>query len=257
MTDLRSYTLAAEDGADLAIHELGAEDGRPLVLLHGLMSSAHINWIKYGTAQRLADAGFRCIMPDLRGHGDSAAPDEESAYPPGILVRDNAGIIAALGLGGEGAAFDLCGFSLGARTSAKLVIDGLRPERLILSGMGIDGLSDWQKRRDYFIHVIDNADTLKRGDTGFMAAAFMRTSGINRQAARHVVTSFSNLDPARLADIPMPTLVLTGTEDRDNGEPAPLAEILPQGQIADIPGNHMSCVTKPDFGRAILAFLTA
>ncbi len=217
------------------------------------MSSAHVNWIKYGTARRLADAGFRCIMPDLRGHGDSAAPEDAASYPHNVLVRDNAGIIAALGLDD----YDLCGFSLGARTSAKLVIDGARPRRLILSGMGLDGLVDWGKRRDYFVGVIDNVDTLKRGDPGYMAAQFMKTTGINREAARHVVESFGDLDPTRLAEVGMPTLVLTGTEDRDNGGPETLVAALPHGSLAEIPGNHMSCVTKPDFGRAILAFLTA
>ncbi len=251
MTDVRTYTLPAADGAALAIHEIGEERARPLVLIHGLMSSAQVNWIKYGTAKRLADAGFRCIMPDLRGHGDSAAPQDAAAYPRDILVQDNAGIIAALGL----TDYDLCGFSLGARTSAKLVIDGAVPGKLILSGMGLDGLTNWGKRRNYFVGVIDNMDSLQRGEPGYMAAQFMKTTGIDREAARNVVESFADLDPARLAEIAMPTLVLTGTEDRDNGAPDTLAAALPQGTVAEIPGNHMSCVTKPDFGRAILSFL--
>ncbi|HEX7855544.1 MAG TPA: alpha/beta hydrolase [Sphingobium sp.] len=252
MTDLHTRLIAAEDGAELAIHELGEESGRPVVLLHGLVSSAQVNWIKYGTAQMLADAGFRCIMPDLRGHGDSAAPADPAAYPKDVLVRDNAGIIRALGLED----YDLVGFSLGARTSVKLVIDGATPRRLILSGMGLDGLIDWGRRRDYFVGVVDNIGTLKRGDHGFMAAAFMKTTGINPEVVRNVVNSFGDLDPARLADIAMPTQVICGTEDRDNGAPDTLAAALAQGSFAEIPGNHMSCVTKPDFGRAILRFLT-
>jgi pimeloyl-ACP methyl ester carboxylesterase len=47
-------------------------EGRPLVLIHGLFSSAFTNWIRYGHAARLARAGFRLIMPDLRAHGESA-----------------------------------------------------------------------------------------------------------------------------------------------------------------------------------------
>lgn len=253
MTDIRSYTSPGADGAALAVHEMGDADGRPLVLLHGLMSSAQINWIKYGTAARLAGAGFRVIMPDLRGHGDSAAPTDAAAYPQDILARDNAGIIAALGLED----YDLCGFSLGARTAAKLVIDGARPRRLILSGMGLEGFTNWSQRRDYFLGVIDTADTVKRGDPGFLAVAFMRTTGVSPQAIRHVVSSVSDLPRAQLADIPMPVMVLCGTEDRDNGSPQALAGMLLQGLAKDIPGNHMSCVTKPDFGRAIADFLTA
>ncbi|CAN5132101.1 alpha/beta fold hydrolase [soil metagenome] len=253
MPDLRTTRIAAEDGVELAVHELGDGSARAVVLLHGLMSSAHVNWIKYGTAARLAEAGFRCIMPDLRGHGDSEAPKDPAAYPTDILVRDNMGIIAQLGL----TDYDLCGFSLGARTSVKLVIDGATPRRLVVAGMGLDGLIDWAKRRDHFTGIIDNADTLKRGDPGYMAVQFMRTTGINPQVARLIVTSFGDLDPARLADIAMPALVLAGVEDLDNGAPGPLAEALPQGSFAEIPGNHMSCVTKPEFGRAILNFLRA
>ncbi|MFT3968613.1 MAG: alpha/beta hydrolase, partial [Sphingobium sp.] len=202
MTELKTRHVEAEDGVRLAVHELGGEGGRPVVLLHGLVSSAQVNWIKYGTAARLAEAGYRCLMPDLRGHGDSGAPDDPAAYPRDILVRDNAGIIRALGL----TDYDLVGFSLGARTSVKLVIDGLTPKKLILSGMGLDGLVDWDRRRDYFVGVIDRIDTLKRGDPGFMVAAFMKTTGIDPEVVRHVVNSFGDLDPARLAEVGMPAL---------------------------------------------------
>ncbi|HEX7874885.1 MAG TPA: alpha/beta fold hydrolase [Sphingobium sp.] len=253
MTDLKTRHVEAEDGVQLAVHELGDAAGRPVVLLHGLVSSAHVNWIKYGTAQRLVEAGFRCIMPDLRGHGDSDAPADPAAYPAGILARDNAGIIRTLGL----ADYDLVGFSLGARTSIKLVLDGASPRRLILSGMGMEGLLDWQKRRDYFVHVVDHIDTLKRGDTGYMAAQFMKTTGIDPEVVRHIVSSFGDFDVARLGEIATPTMVLNGTEDHDNGAPGPVAEALQDGRLVEIPGNHMSCVTKPDFGRAILSYLSA
>ena len=72
-------------GARLAVHRMGA--GRPVVLLHGLFSSAEVNWIKFGTAGRLVEAGFEAIMPDLRAHGQSDAPHEPEAYPEDVLVR--------------------------------------------------------------------------------------------------------------------------------------------------------------------------
>ena len=40
-----------------------------MILLHGLFSSAQMNWMNWGQAQLLADAGFECLMPDLRAHG--------------------------------------------------------------------------------------------------------------------------------------------------------------------------------------------
>ncbi|MFZ2982310.1 MAG: alpha/beta hydrolase, partial [Sphingobium sp.] len=43
--------------AMLAVHEMG--EGRPLLLLHGLFSNAHVNWIKFGHAATIAAHGYR------------------------------------------------------------------------------------------------------------------------------------------------------------------------------------------------------
>ena len=140
MSDVATEMAASFDGAELAVHRFGA--GRPVLLLHGLFSSADMNWIRFGHAAKLADAGFEAIMPDLRAHGESSAPHEREAYPPGVLVRDTMALVEALGLED----YDLVGFSLGARTAARAVIEGLRPRRLVLSGMGLEGLAGWNRR---------------------------------------------------------------------------------------------------------------
>ncbi|MGB7370305.1 alpha/beta fold hydrolase, partial [Erythrobacter sp.] len=53
MTDPALEHFTSFDGTKLAIHRHG--EGRPVVLLHGLFSSAHMNWIKWGHHERLAD----------------------------------------------------------------------------------------------------------------------------------------------------------------------------------------------------------
>ena len=95
MSDAGVHYWNASDGVALAYHELG--EGRPVVLLHGLFSDAQMNWIKFGHAKRIADAGFRVIMPDLRAHGLSGRPHEPECYPTGILARDLRELIAELG----------------------------------------------------------------------------------------------------------------------------------------------------------------
>ena len=110
----------ARDGVRLAWREMG--EGRPILLLHGLFSSAEVNWIKFGTAARVAREGYRVIMPDLRIHGSSEAPHDAAHYPPDVLVQDLQDLVAHLGLD----AFDLGGFSLGARTSVRAVVSGMR-----------------------------------------------------------------------------------------------------------------------------------
>ena len=161
------------DGALLAVHRMGA--GRPLVMLHGLFSSAEVNWVKYGHAARLAMAGFEVIMPDLRGHGESAAPHEAEAYPKDVLARDLAALVAGLGL----ADYDLAGFSLGARTSVRAVVAGLAPARLVLGGMGLEGLTGWGGRSAFFIDVIDRFGSIAREEgAAFMAQAFLKSQGV-------------------------------------------------------------------------------
>jgi pimeloyl-ACP methyl ester carboxylesterase len=78
-------------GAQLALHRMG--QGRPLILLHGLFSNAEMNWIKWGHGALLAQAGFECLMPDLRAHGQSAAPHEAEAYPADVLALDLVALI--------------------------------------------------------------------------------------------------------------------------------------------------------------------
>ena len=241
----------ARDGVRLAWREMG--EGAPLVLLHGLFSSAEVNWIKFGTAARIAAEGYRIIMPDLRVHGSSDAPQGAEHYPDDVLVRDLEDLVAHLGLRD----FDLGGFSLGARTSVRAVVAGMTPDCLILGGMGLAGLAGWQRRGRFFKRVIAEYDTAKRGDDTWLSIQFMKTMKIDRVAAGHLLDSFTDTSPDMLAALAMPTPVVCGDQDQDNGSAQELVEALPDAQLATIPGTHMSSVTQPELGQAIAAFLTA
>lgn len=251
LTDVRSYTLPGFDGAALAVHELGEPDARPLLLLHGLFSSAHVNWIKYGHASCIAEAGFRVIAPDLRAHGMSAAPHDPAAYPHNVLMMDMRALIAALEL----TDFDLCGFSLGARTSAGLLAEGLRPRKAILAGMGLEGLSAWEGRRQFFLDAIDNRETVKRDDPHFMAVMFMKTMKIDPVAARLLLEAGIDVDLSALTAVDLPIGVICGDEDQDNGSAPTLARQLAHGRYIEVPGTHMSCIARPELGQAIRDFL--
>ncbi|WP_194954989.1 alpha/beta fold hydrolase [Sphingopyxis solisilvae] len=241
----------ARDGVRLAWRETG--EGRPLLLLHGLFSSGEVNWIKFGTAARIAAEGYRVIMPDLRVHGSSDAPHEEEHYPPDVLVRDLEDLVAHLAL----TDFDLGGFSLGARTSVRAVVAGMKPRRLILGGMGLAGLAGWQRRGAFFKRAIAEYETAKRGDDTWLSIQFMKTMRVDRIAAGHLLDSFTDTPPEALAALTMPVLVVCGEQDQDNGSAEELVAILPDATLATIPGTHMSSVTEPELGAAITAFLTA
>ena len=249
MKPLETSKIRSFDDTELAVHRLG--EGRPVVLLHGLFSNAEMNWLRFGHAQMLTEAGFEAIMPDLRGHGDSGKPHDPASYPPDVLVRDLFALTETLDLDD----FDLVGFSLGSRTAARAVIAGLEPRRLVLSGMGLEGLAGWNARAAFFIDAIDRFAEVKHGDRAFFAVSFMKTMKVDRDAARLLLQSVADTSPDELAKITMPTLVLCGDNDRDNGSPEKLVEALPDASLATIPGTHMSSVTEPALGEALVEFL--
>ncbi|OCC23092.1 hydrolase [Croceicoccus estronivorus] len=251
MQDVQCEFVPARDGVKLAIHKVGG--GRPLILLHGLFSHAEMNWIRFGHAKILADAGFEVIMPDLRAHGKSEAPHDASSYPQDVLVRDVEDVVAHFRIRD----FDLAGFSLGARTAAAAVIAGLSPRRMVLSGMGLEGLSGWHRRAEFFVDAIDRFDGVQRGDPAYFAVQFMKTTKVDRVAARLLLMSVGDIKQDDLARIDMPVLVLCGDKDRDNGSPEALANILADGRFAEVPGTHMSSVADPALGHAIAEFLSA
>ena len=249
MNDVATHHWAASDGVELAYREAG--EGRPVILLHGLLSDAETNWIKFGHAERIAAAGFRVIMPDLRAHGASGKPHDPANYPPGILVRDLDDLVAHLALSD----FDLGGFSLGARTVVQAVGEGLKPRKAILAGMGLRGLLDWDRRQRFFIDAIGMFDTTRRGDPHWLAIQFMKTMKVDREAAALVLKSFGDVRREWFDAFTMPTLVLIGAEDEDNGSARELAAVLPDATYAEVPGTHMSSVTRPELGEAIALFL--
>jgi pimeloyl-ACP methyl ester carboxylesterase len=243
------HIFAARDGVQLAWHELG--HGRPIVLLHGLFSDADTNWIRFGHAAEIAARGFRVIMPDLRAHGTSAAPHDAASYPPDILADDGLALIAHLGLGDH----DLGGYSLGARTAVRMMVKGARPRRLIIAGMGLAGLISTGSRTDHFKQVLRGLGRHARGSPEWMAEAFLKTTGGDPQALLPLLDSFVDTSEAELRAIAVPTLVVSGADDQDNGPAEAVAVLLPQAEYVEVPGNHMSAVTKPELGRAFADFL--
>jgi pimeloyl-ACP methyl ester carboxylesterase len=251
MSEAAIHYWTASDDVPLAYHELG--QGRPVILLHGLFSDAEMNWIKFGHAERIADEGFRVIMPDLRAHGRSAKPHGQEFYPQGILARDLRELVAHLGL----AEFDLGGFSLGARTTVEAVGEGLTPRRAILGGAGLEGLRNWKQRKTIFVDAIAMFDTVSRGDPHWLSIQFMKSQRVDRVAAAQLLESFEDAFMDWLKAFTMPTLVVCGSEDEDNGSAEELAAAMPKAIFVEVPGTHMSSVTKRQLGDAIATFLSA
>ncbi len=111
------------NGIEVAVHRGGA--GAPLILLHGFPQN-HRCWEK--VAPTLAKH-FDVIVPDLRGYGDSAAPEGVDAYSKREMARDIVGLMDASGL--ERA--HVLGHDRGARVAYRLALDA--PARVMRLGI--------------------------------------------------------------------------------------------------------------------------
>ncbi|WP_336921377.1 alpha/beta fold hydrolase [Aquipuribacter sp. SD81] len=80
---------------EVAVTDAGPESGPAVLLLHGFPDSRRL-WRHQVRA--LADAGHRVVAPDLRGFGDTDAPDRVGAYRLGLVVDDVLAVLDALGL---------------------------------------------------------------------------------------------------------------------------------------------------------------
>lgn len=108
---------------DVAYYETGHDDGPPVILLHGFPYDIH-SYVE--VAPKLAEAGFRVVVPYLRGHGgtrfrDPAAP---RTGQQAALGRDVIDLMDALGI--ERAI--LAGYDWGGRAACVAAV--LRPERV-------------------------------------------------------------------------------------------------------------------------------
>lgn len=77
--------VVTADGAALAVEEHGASDGHAVVLLHGFPELGY-SWRHQIPA--LVGAGYRVLVPDLRGFGASDAPEDVRAYSIDVLTGD-------------------------------------------------------------------------------------------------------------------------------------------------------------------------
>lgn len=98
------------NGLSLHVVEAGPEDGPLLILLHGF---PEFWWAWRHQITPLAAAGYRVIVPDMRGYNLSDAPQDVAAYHLNTLASDVVELANVLGAD----RFDLVGHDWGAIVS--------------------------------------------------------------------------------------------------------------------------------------------
>jgi pimeloyl-ACP methyl ester carboxylesterase len=245
------YRFAGRDGVQLACRETGS--GRPLVLLHGFMGAgAHM--LNYGQAGGFARQGYRLIVPDFRGHGDSAKPHDPAAYPPDVLADDGLALVKHLGLGDGD--YDLGGYSLGGRIVVRMLARGAKPGRAIVAGQGLAKVSGPQGggvNHRVLTALVDGV-AIEPGSPEARIAHWISELGADPVALLHVLNSLVPTPEDALRQIAIPTLVAIGEKD-ERSDADELAALLPDARFVRVPGDHGSAFAAPELTAAIAVFL--
>jgi pimeloyl-ACP methyl ester carboxylesterase len=243
------HAFQSFDGQSISYLRAGPQTGKCVLLVHGFVSDAAINWVKGGTVSTLAAAGFHVLAPDLRGHGQSAKPHDDSAYPDDVLSLDQEALLHHAGI----TRYHLAGYSLGAITAGRMIARGAKPESVILSGMG-EGITRADGRKEKFVQALMGQAP---DDDPFakMVTGFVKRTGGDALALAQVMRGRKAVSAEALAQWQLPCMVLNGAADKDNGSGDKLAAMIPNAQSVTIDGNHMDAIFKPEFARAIAGFL--
>jgi pimeloyl-ACP methyl ester carboxylesterase len=210
-------------------------DGPPVVLLHGL--SATKRYVVH-RSKALPRAGYRLVMYDARGHGESAAPDDPDAYEYSDLCADLVQVMDEFDI--ERAA--LAGVSMGAHTALRFALE--QPERvsaLVVVTPGYTGeapeTGPWdrmavgleQRGVEGFVEEWGAKDVDERFRDAALEFARQRLSlhrDLSAVAQALRVVPRSNPFPGlqSLGEIDVPALVVGSRDEADPVHPLALAE---------------------------------
>ncbi len=263
----------------LRLHYLdwGKPGAPPILCNHGYTSSAEAF---SGLARHFQDR-FQFIVPDVRGHGESAwSPTED--YPLDDRVGDLEAVVDQL----EMEKFGLIGTSMGGTMA--LVYAGAHPERvarLVINDIGPDReagsqrIMDLVARRPVEFATLEEAMAYRRQVSPVVAS---RTEADQRELAFGVLRRRPDghwiwkMDPAYtrppmsgspvprpnlwpvLERLNCPTLVVWGTESDvlSEAQARRMVEVLPVGELVPVPGvAHAPALIEPVVLAALDRFL--
>jgi len=240
------------DGVRLHYELHGPESGPPVVLVHGFASDYQLNWVGTRWQETLVGAGYRVIGLDCRGHGRSAKPHDPGAYSMTEMAADVRRLLDQL----NATAADYVGYSMGARIGLQAVLDF--PEQLraaVLGGIGATGARD---EAQPIVRALRGAEPETASALSFQKFASARAiNDLEALAAcMEGMAQSAVLDPARLAAIHTPILLVAGERDEIARDASRLAEAIPTAELVVIPGrDHLGTVPARQFKEAALEFL--
>jgi 3-oxoadipate enol-lactonase len=258
-------TIVVPGRGEFFLRDTGG-DGPTVLLLHGWMASADLNWC--GAYGDLIQAGYRVLAIDHRGHGRGLRP--LVPFRLADCAADAAAVVRQLGLGPA----LVVGYSMGGAIAQLVARD--HPDivqGLVLSGtaqhwqdaqsrrafraMGILGLSLSLAPRTFWRLGFRQAGLPQDRRTVWVQSELMRHSARDIAEAGREIGRFDSR--AWLPSVPAPKAVVVTT--RDEVVPVRKQRALAEaagGPVFEVSINHLDIVTEaPRYNPALLKALEA
>jgi pimeloyl-ACP methyl ester carboxylesterase len=230
----------------------------PVVLHHGFIANANVNWVRPGVVEALIRAGRRVVALDARGHGASGKPHDSSFYGEEKMVGDFRRLFDLIGE----ERLDLAGYSMGAVVALMTASEDARVRRLVIGGVGgalvsPGGFRNGPAGREAIASALEAPDPATiASPIAVRFRSFADLVGGDREALAASARASSMVVRAiALGHITAPTLVIAGIDDPIAVHPEELVQAIPQAELKVVPGDHLLAVSQPEFAPAIVEFL--
>jgi 3-oxoadipate enol-lactonase len=244
-------TLRVPGRGELFLRDTGG-DGPPVMLLHGWMANADLNW--FGAYGDLAGAGYRVLAIDHRGHGRGLRP-----VAP-FRLADCAGDAADALRGLDAAPAIVVGYSMGGAIAQLMA----RDHPSVVSGLVLSGTAQhWQdpQSRRAFKAMGALGLALSVAPRAAWSAGFRRVglrdspetawalSEMMRHSARDIAEAGRELgrfdSRSWLRPLPIPSAVVLTTQD-DAVAPAKQRELAAAlgAQVFEVPTKHLEITSN-------------
>ena len=253
------------------LHYESIGEGRPIIMIHGFTNYG-LSWAQQ--VPELVHAGFRVILPDLYGHGQSQPADTALTVPDlasGITdLMHHLRISRAI----------LCGLSLGGMVAQQLAVTAPAcVEALVVANSRatfaepalVEAVESWinvflqpegpLKRLAITWPLLLN-ETYRESAAGHAALSAWKQAlaGVPGSSLANVAQGMTQFDLRdRISEITVPTCVISGDQDKlfPPEKTAEIASAIRSSVFHTIEGGgHISSMDSPDtFNRLLLDFV--
>lgn len=222
-------------------------EGSPVILVHGFTGTSQ-GWKHGSLYPALLTAGYKVIILDLRGNGQSDKPHTDAGYANDAEAKDVIALASSLGF----KKYAVVGYSRGSIITSRLMVLDKRITKAVMGGMGADYTNPEWPRRIHAYKALMGDTTIHDVDDMMV---WIHKNNFDNLALAYQQKHQPSTSKPELAKVKIPVLLIDGTEDFTNGDVHDLQKLIPTSTMVSVPGNHNSAGNTIQFATAILNFL--